>query len=38
MRKDRKVSLSLVAMAITTGIAVIGTTAGSLAWYAYNCF
>ena len=36
MRKDRKVSLGLIGMAVTTAVALLATTAGSLAWYAYS--
>ena len=36
MRKDRKVSLGLIGMAVITATALLATTAGSLAWYAYS--
>ena len=36
MRKDKKVSLGLVGLAVLTATALLATTAGSLAWYAYS--
>ena len=36
MGKDRKSAISLIGMAFITAAALLATTAGSLAWYAYS--
>ena len=36
MNKERKVTLGLIAGAVATIVSVLGSVAGSLAWYAYS--
>lgn len=36
MAADRKSTLSLMILTLTTAISILGTTAGALAWYAYS--
>ena len=36
MKTDRKVTIGLISLATITSAALIGTAAGSLAWYAYS--
>ena len=36
MNKDKKVTLGLISGSVLTVLAVLGSTAGSLAWYAYS--
>ena len=34
--KSKVTSIGLLTMCLTTGLALMGTTVGSLAWYAYS--
>ena len=36
MTKDKKSSIALLVLSATTALTLLGTTAGSLAWYAYS--
>ena len=36
MNKDKKVTLGLISGSVLTVLAILGSTAGSLAWYAYS--
>ena len=36
MKHSRKVSLLMLGMSLITGLSIFGTTAGTLAWYAFN--
>ena len=36
MNKNRRLTLRLFALSVATGVALISTTAGALAWYAYS--
>ena len=36
MNRDRKITLTLIGMAVMSSLALIATTTGSLAWYAYS--
>ena len=36
MKSDKKITLGLISMTTLAGLGIIGSTAGSLAWYAYS--